>query len=248
MKHIIVQHTQICLLFLLGICLSTTAWSQDDDTVSKWKLFQAGARVSVFSQMHGGLQYGQIQNKAKDPKFGSVWMDDLILIYNDPNSGEAIGGTVSWQKRRSERTSDVFTVGLDYYSFSELYVEYKPSFTSADYVAWCLAQTKRFEIDFKYLRDLRKGRFGGRVGPSLGFSSSFDDDVILLTSYPGIEQAQTAGKGSQYLGAHINAHFYAVLFQRIEVGIGGRAGGGLQLNDSRPFSSFNAHFAIGYRL
>ena len=229
----------LALTLILGIHLS----AQDDLPEKKWKLSAVGLSAGHFSQWHSSFDFDDVKAFVPGGKVNNYSMEDYVLSIADPNIGEIVSAFIRYENKTSNTRGRLLEFSADFYTYGELYTEYRHKFNQRDYIGWCLMQS-RIDLEAKYLWDFHKSWLGFRIGPSVGIGASFDDQILILSE---ADTKVVEAKSNQYVHSHLNTDLYFTIAKRVELGLSGRFGLGTQLMRPNLTKSFGLRLKAAYK-
>jgi len=167
------------LLFVFTLC---TAQEKENTSFFKgWKVSNVGIRYQYTDQYLPGLDYQGIVAFANNEAASEVAMEDFENYGAYEFVSESVGAYIGVSKPFSDHFSHYVEFGADYHVASEFLVDYVSTSSSTSYetIGWCILQDGlNFHIKYGLSYDWKF--IQARLGPTLTYGTSFNDELILL--------------------------------------------------------------------
>ncbi|MEM7298778.1 MAG: hypothetical protein AAF391_10995 [Bacteroidota bacterium] len=245
------KKSAILISFILLLAISLPA--QKVVTYKKWKLQSIGAKVQpMFFQNFSNLTYESLLKLVKDPTKLSYDMNGLDGTEAFELEATSVGVFVRFSRPFLQKGwSQNVELGASVYTYAEVYVEYYSGWimNPDDYLGWCLLNN-RIDLEGSYLltRSLPKG-FAVHFGPTITYSTSFNDQVMLFESRESsIPEQVTDARPSDFVYGQIGFSASKVIWDKLEVLAGFRYGGGRQIGESNAVTYNAINLGLAYLL
>lgn len=216
----------------------------------KSRIVSFGLRSQVIVSDYSELSHDDIINMAKDPKQVAYDMDTYMITEQYTSESLNIGAFARINQGQLASLDMELEIGIDYYAFSEVLVDYKEEDTPyMPYLGWCLMQN-RFDLQAAYwFVTNRDKKWDIRFGPSITGGRSLNERVLIFDEEYSLESPVETidARSTSFISGFANLEAQRTIFNVLNLGFGLKFGKGVQIKENNRITSFGIYTSLAYK-